>query len=127
MSKPAIQAIAVKTAKKSTFPKFRHGAVIEDGGRVLSKGVNVPKPRSPNISYSTHAEAVVLKRILTVLARKKETNTFQLYVARVDPTDNIAFSRPCPKCMKMLKDSGVIDTVHFTTETGWETLNLVDL
>lgn len=124
MCKAAIQAITVKTAKTSSFPKFRHGAVIENGGRVLSKGVNVPKPRSPNISYSTHAEAVVLKRIMTILARKKETDTFEIYVARVDLTDNIAFSRPCSKCMKMLRDSGVINTVHYTTNDGWESITL---
>jgi deoxycytidylate deaminase len=106
------------------FPKFRHGAVIENGGRVLSKGVNVPKPRSPNISYSTHAEAVVLKRMLTVLARKKETDTFDLYVARVDLTDHIAYSRPCSKCMKMLKDSGIINTVHYSTNDGWESIEI---
>jgi deoxycytidylate deaminase len=124
MCKPSIQALAVRTAKTSLFPRFRHGAVIENGGRVLSKGVNVPKPRSPNISCSTHAEAVVLKRMLTVLARKKETDSFELYVARVDKTDNIAFSRPCSKCMKMLRDSGIIDVVHFTTNDGWKSIEI---
>ena len=122
--KPSIQALAVKTAKTSLFPKFRHGAVIENGGRVLSKGVNVPKPRCPHTSYSTHAEAVVLKRMLTVLARKKETDTFELYVARVDLDDNIAFSRPCSKCMKMLEDSGIISVVHYTTDKGWESVEI---
>jgi deoxycytidylate deaminase len=125
MCKPNIQKITVKAAKKSIFPKFRHSCAIERGGSIIAIGVNTPKPRTPNVSFSTHAEIWTLKRLLTILARQKKTGKFELYVARIAPQDDIAYSRPCEKCMAALKDSGVIDIVHYTTDKGdWESIEI---
>jgi tRNA(Arg) A34 adenosine deaminase TadA len=125
MCKPSIQDITIRTAKESQFNVFRHGAVIEKGGSVIVCGCNTPKPRTPNSSFSTHAEIWALKRLKTILARQKKTGSFELYVARVNPADNTAFSRPCDKCMAALKESGIISAVHYTTDFGdWRTLEL---
>ena len=123
--KASIKNIAIRTAKESTFEVFRHGALIVSGGRVIAKGVNTPKPRTPNSSFSTHAEVFVLKRLMTILARQDKKGKFDLYVARVAPANNIAFSRPCQKCMEILKNSGVIDMVHYTNnDASWGSLRL---
>ena len=125
MQKKWLADITIKTAKASKFPRFRHGAVIAKGGRVISAGVNTVKPRTPDGSFSTHAEIIPLKRLLTMLARTKRNEQFEIYVARVTPADTTANSRPCPKCLKALKESGVIATIHFTTDNGnWNTLDI---
>ena len=116
--------ITIKKAKESVFPKFRHGAVVEKGGRIISQGVNVPKPRTPNGSFSSHAEIYPLKRILTLLARQRRKDKYELYVARVDQEDKIAMSKPCDKCMAAIKESGVISVVHYSTSNGWNTINI---
>ena len=119
-----VAQITIKNAKKSRFPKFRHSCTIEKGGRILSSGVNTCKPRTPHSSFSVHAEIVPLKRLLTVLARSKKPERYELYVARIDTTDNQAFSRPCSKCMQAIKDSGIIGVIHFTTDKGWESFSV---
>ena len=125
MSKPALKDITIRKAKESIFDTFRHGCCIEKSGRVIASGVNTPKPRTPNSSFSTHAEAKALKRLLTILTRQRsEGEKYELYVARVNPKNTIAFSRPCEKCLKILKDSGVIDLIHYTTDDGWETVEI---
>jgi tRNA(Arg) A34 adenosine deaminase TadA len=125
MSKPAIRALTVKTAKTSTFNVFRHGATIEKGGRVIACGVNTSKPRTPNSSFSIHAEIKVLKRLQTILARQNKKESYELYVARVNRTDSPAFSKPCEKCLAAMKDSGVIGFVHYTTDSDkWESIKL---
>jgi Cytidine and deoxycytidylate deaminase zinc-binding region. len=125
MCKPAIQHITIRKAKESLFDTFRHGCTIEKSGRVIASGVNTPKPRTPNSSFSTHAEQKALKRLLTILTRQRsEGEKYELYVARVNLKDDIAFSRPCPKCLQALKNSGVISIVHFTTDDGWETVEI---
>ena|ERR1035437_10315220 len=123
--KPSIQSITIKAAKGSKFPRFRHACTIESGGKVLAAGVNTVKPRTPNSSFSTHAEIQSLKRLMTILIRQGKRGTFELYVARVDTSDQIAFSKPCPKCLEAIKNSGVIGLVHYTTgQNGWESVRI---
>jgi tRNA(Arg) A34 adenosine deaminase TadA len=116
--------VTIRTAKKSTFEKFRHGAVIVDGCTIVTSGVNTTKPKTPNSSFSTHAEVWALKRLLTILARKRKTGRYELYVARVTPADNVAFSKPCPKCLKAIQESGVIAVIHYTTDGAWESVKI---
>lgn len=117
-----IKEATIKKAKKSKFPKFRHAALITKGGRIVSTGVNITKPKTPDSSFSTHAEIVSLKRLITVLTRQKNKDTFEIYVARVDMTNTPAFSKPCVKCLEALKESRLIDVIHYTTKTGWESV-----
>jgi tRNA(Arg) A34 adenosine deaminase TadA len=113
--------ITIKNAKKSKYPRFRHAACIEKGGSIMSSGVNICKPRTPNSSFSVHAEIGPLKRILTILARSKRKETYEIYVARITPEEKTAFSKPCKNCLAALRKSGIIGVIHFTTNTGWET------
>jgi len=124
MSKSWVKARTVKEAATSKFPVFRHASCIEKGGRIISSGVNIEKPRTPSSSFSTHAEIAALKRLITFLTRQKKEGRFEIYVARVNPTGQIAFSRPCDKCLKALKDSGVISQIHYTTDFGWQTIEI---
>jgi deoxycytidylate deaminase len=111
--------LTIRAAKKSAFPKFRHAASIERGGQIISIGVNTCKPRTPHSSFSVHAEIVSLKRLQTLVARSKKNETYEIYVARVTPGERTGLSRPCPKCLKALRASGLIGVVHYTTDNGW--------
>jgi tRNA(Arg) A34 adenosine deaminase TadA len=120
-----IQDVTIRTARKSIFPRFKHGSVIAQGGRVIAKGVNTPKPRTPDNSFSTHAEIVTLKRLITHLVRQNKNAKFEIYVARVTPTNSVGSSKPCPKCMEALKKSGIIYLIHYTNNDGkWESMNI---
>lgn len=115
------EEVAIKTAKKSLYPRFRHGATIAKGSKIVASGCNTPKPRAPDISFSTHAEIVALKRLITLLVRTGRADRFDLYVARVNPLDRPAMSHPCPKCMAAIRKSGVISKIYYTGENGqWE-------
>jgi deoxycytidylate deaminase len=123
--KPWIQDITLAVASSSEFPVFRHGAVIEAGGRIIVTGVNSPKPRTPNSSFSMHAEIFPLKRLMTILARQgRQHRKFEMYVARIDKKDQPALSKPCPKCMATIIASRAISAVHYTTKTGWKTIEI---
>lgn len=118
-----IKDVTVRTAKTSKFPQFKHGAVIAQGGRVIAKGVNIEKARTPASSFSVHAEIAPLKRVLSALVRQGRTEQFEIYVARVTPNGDTALSRPCPKCMMALRESGIIAMIHYTADNGqWESI-----
>ena len=120
-----IKNLTIRTAKKSKFEIFRHGAVIAQGGRIIAKGVNTYKPRTPNSSFSTHAEIVPLKRVITSLVRQGRKNSFEIYVARVTPGNVAALSKPCKKCLAAIKESGIISIVHYTGQNGqWEMVEI---
>ncbi|HLX54512.1 MAG TPA: hypothetical protein VKR58_11250, partial [Aquella sp.] len=81
--------IAGKVAVTSKFRNFRHGAVIEKSGRVMSRGINSMKPLAPQDNkYSTHAEASALRNA------GKHTIGATLYSARVTK-NKLANAKPC--------------------------------
>jgi len=108
---------AVKAAKDSDYPVFRHGVVIESGGRIVARGCNVKKSVTPSASMSVHAEIAGLKALVSK-ARLKKNASFNMYVARVSPRDCVVLSMPCPKCMRAIKESGIIDTIYYSTNEG---------
>lgn len=116
---------AIKTAKGSNYPHFRHGAVTECGGRILTKKPNISKSCTPDASMSTHAEIATIKQLQSkrrLLSTKKPVN---LYVARVSPKGNVVLSYPCEKCLAAIMASGIIDTVFYSTNDGlWDSIQI---
>lgn len=116
---------AIKTARDSHYPHFRHGAVTECGGRILTKKPNISKSRTPDASMSTHAEIATLKQLQSksrLLSNKKMVN---LYVARVSPRNKVVLSKPCERCMAALRESGIIGSVYYSTDDGcWSEIQL---
>jgi len=115
---------AIKTAKGSKYPHFRHGAVTECGGRILTKKPNISKSWSPQCGKSIHAEMSTLKVLQSksrLLSTKKPVN---LYVARVSPRGEVVLSKPCEKCLAAIMASGIINTVFYSTNTGWDSIQI---
>lgn len=117
--KPWVAKIAIRTARQSLYPRFRHGAVLESGGKILSKGVNARKTYTPEMAFYVHAEVAALKRYETASVRKRAIEKVSLYVARINPEGKVMLSCPCQKCMKKIVDSGLVSDVYFSTSEGW--------
>ena len=118
--RPHIINIAIKTAKKSEYPVFKHGAVLESGGRVLAKSPNIQKSRTPDASMSVHAEVAALKRLVTK-GRLKKGISANIYVARVSPAEKTVLSKPCPRCLKALRESGMVRSIYYSMNDGsWQ-------
>lgn len=117
----SILARTVRVASTST-ENHRHGAVLARHGSVVSVGVNATKT-SPDTfgmedsvdAFAVHAEEAAIRAF-----PGKDLRGFTLYVARIH-TPKIgrkhhmftSDSRPCPRCMKAIRESG-IGTIVYT-------------
>lgn len=95
--------IASKLAETSQ-ERTRHGCIIVSGGAVQSMGVNTYR-NQPGIvdnvdCLSVHAEINALKRV------KRNLSGAVVYVSRINNKGESRQSRPCPACLKALKDAG---------------------
>lgn len=104
---------ATKSSSRNT-----HGAVVVKGGRVLGTGWNkdrnhpmVVSPEHIKTDCSTHAEESAIRD-----AGDGIRNAV-IYVARVNKHGEDRNSKPCPRCSKLIEESG-IKRVVFTTEAG---------
>lgn len=86
--------MALKLTKKSTHSKHRMAAVIVKGGAIIAKAAN-------SGAWGKHAESRALK-----LAKSAKGAT--IYVAR----ECNKMSRPCEKCMRLIKTVGIKNIVY---------------
>lgn len=106
--------VAVRVAESSDAV-FKHGAVVVRGGSVLSIGVNKWKnkdvpPTAPDVynpNITVHAEVDALSRV-------KDARGATIYVARVTKLGEERFSRPCPRCEKVLIAAGIKRVIYTT-------------
>jgi cytidine deaminase len=118
-----VQKQAIKTAKKSSYPVFRHGAVFESGGRIIFSSCNIKKSVTPSASMSVHAEVSGLKAIMSK-SRLRDKTSINLYVCRVSPVGNVVLSKPCEKCLQAIRESGIVNSIIYSTNSGWEEVTI---
>lgn len=109
-------AVAGRIAMESK-ERTKHGCVIVKSGAVQSKGTNTYR-NQPGIieeieALSVHAEINAIKR-------GSDLRGAVAYIARVNNHGEKRQSRPCPDCLKALKDAGVKRIVY--TVSGEEYL-----
>lgn len=88
---------------------MRHGAVVVLGGAVQGMGVN-KKTNDPYFHkdlhwLSEHAEMAALRRC-------KRTQGATIYISRINNNGEEMMSRPCPKCMKLIRKAGIKKIVY---------------
>jgi deoxycytidylate deaminase len=109
--------LAVRVAKTSNYPQFKHGAVAVSGGRLLAASTNKFRPFNPKSSCSVHAEVSALRMLF-----KTNVKFVDLYVARVT-NSLVRYSKPCVKCQKFIDDTGIVSRVYYTNNDGkWVSL-----
>ena len=107
--------IAKKLAETSQ-ENMRHGAIITLGGSVQAMGIN-KRTNDPYFNkdshwLSEHAEMAALRRC-------SRTKGATIYVARVNNRGQERMSRPCDKCMKLLRSAGVKKIVYTVDSTQY--------
>lgn len=98
--------MAKKTALKSTFRQHRLGAVVVKGGRVLSTGFNAIRHCKETGKSTQHAEEAAIVRLLKD-GRHSELIGSRMYVSRFTPAGNVGISKPCERCMGLIRSVGI--------------------
>lgn len=113
----AYLSVARYFSKKSNA-KNTHGAVVVRGGRVLGTGCNrsrnhpsIVSPEHIKTKCSIHAEESAIKDA------NYDVRGAILYVARINKNGEDRDSKPCPRCLNLIKESG-IKRVIYTTNSG---------
>ena len=118
---------AKAVSESSEFPKVHIGCVITEGNhRIISSGCNSTKthPLQKQLNrerfevdsvHSLHAEVSAL---LPLMKEDIDFSKVEVYTHRNYANGKIAMARPCPSCMKLIKDLG-IKKIHYTTGDGY--------
>lgn len=108
--------LAVKLAEQNQN-KFKLGAVLAKGGRVISTGINLNRTHPLAQRYSKkpigyHAE------LAACLRGREMTQGCTIYICRVLKKDGkLAMAKPCPCCTQILQLFGV-DRIYYTAKDG---------
>lgn len=106
--------IAANLAMSSNVIRYKHGAVIVKGGRILSTGINKfkndPKVFNEDIkkikdSSHVHAEVDAIRKVSDVRGAK-------IYIARVNKNGGRGLSRPCDSCYNEIINAGITKIVY---------------
>ena len=117
--------LAYRRAQKSEC-KYSHCAVIFDGKKPVSIGHNrLAKQMMKRIGMHTiHAEHDALRK----LNPKYDISQCAMYVYRFNNHGNPRFSKPCDRCVRRLKASGIKEVYYTVTmddnSLEWEQLEL---
>ncbi len=101
---------SARVAEDSTFPNYRHGAILVRGGSILSSACNksnhinwANKFRNKDCGHATHHAEV---GAILGMAREKTTGA-TVYVARIGKSGELKMSKPCEMCQQVLAHVGV--------------------
>lgn len=104
---PAPMRLAIQESKKSKH-RFKIGAAIAKGNRIISKACNIMKthPRFGSGQYNNlHAEG---NAIYKAVRRGLDLRGTTMYVYR----QNNNLAKPCPCCMGLIHKHGIKEIVY---------------
>lgn len=106
----AAGSIAVSSYKKKIH---NHGAVIVQGGKIISTGCNSNSPSpSPEYGCYMHAEMDALTKILDKLTDKsKRGMKLDIFVVKItihpNGHESFGMSKPCQMCINLMKKARI--------------------
>ena len=118
--------IARLISHTSEYKRIKIGAVVVKKNKIISVGVNSYKTHPiqkkynrfrfdiEDTNHTLHAEIQALVNI----PYGTELNDLTIYIYRESRKGRLAKSRPCPSCMKLIKDIG-IKKICYTTDEGY--------
>lgn len=112
--------LAVKQAAKSNC-LHKLGAVIVKNGRVLSVGYNEIRYSHFTKKGTVHAEEAAIIKLMQAKDFASLAGS-TLYVTRVSPAGKTALSKPCSRCMELIKAVGIKKVVYTTNLQTAETI-----
>jgi deoxycytidylate deaminase len=112
--------IASKQAKKSTFERYKLGAVIVKKGRVMSVGYNEIRYNSELRKSNIHAEEAAIMKLLRT-KRLEDLAGSTIYVSRIRANGSTGLAKPCGNCDALIKSVGIRAVVYTTSEGTTET------
>ncbi len=108
--------IASIQASKSPFDRYKLGATIVKGGRILSTGYNELRYNRFIGEPTLHAEEASIVKLLRD-NRLHDLAGSELYVTRITRGGNVACSYPCSRCYDLIRSVG-ITRIHFIGRNG---------
>ena len=102
--------LAMKVAETSNCSR-RHGAVVVRGGSVLAIGSN----SSRNATLTEHCDIIKHSTVhaeIDALSRVKDARGATVYVARINASGHVLFSRPCDYCYNSMILIGIKRIVY---------------
>lgn len=114
--------IAKEVSILSNFPRIKIGCCAVYKHKVISTGCNSlrtsPLQKKYNkyrftvdTNHTCHAETSCLKPLIN--RRDIEFKNVDLYIYRAYQNNELALSRPCPSCMKLISELG-IRNIYYT-------------
>lgn len=101
---------ATKSSARNT-----HGAIVVKGGRVVGTGYNKNRnnplavsPEHIKTNCSIHAERSAIKDA------GYDVKNAVIYIARVNRHGEDRDSKPCPRCLELIEESGIKRIVYTT-------------
>ena len=90
----------------NSYSRFRVAALVVDGSRIISRGVNDMLKSHP-LFYpaNIHAE-------LAAIISAPYTNGCTIYIARINKRGDIVIAKPCNRCSALIEQSGIRKVVH---------------
>lgn len=109
MPTPILLRKAKEIAKESAGPDFFHSAIVHYKGKFLTGKCNLSYKTIPNGSgpySSAHAELRAIRSARAIVNRKN-LRGFSIFVMRTNRRGEIRLSKPCPNCMRQIKEAGL--------------------
>jgi len=103
---------AEREAEKSKF-KQKLGAVVVVGSKIVGRGFNFSHSTGQLLHDGMHAEMAALNN---TTARFRDGSI--VYVCRVMGNGELGLSKPCDRCLTVMKKMNV-KRVHFSKDGGW--------
>ena len=120
-------AAAKAVSGLSDHPDYKIGAIVVSKHRIISSGHNSDIKTHPlqkkynkyrfteEGHHKCHAE---LSALLPLIKNNVDLSNAYIYVYREHKNHHLACARPCPSCMKLIRDCG-IKKVFYSTENGY--------
>ena len=118
---------AKAVSKLSDFNRVHIGCVVVYGGhRIISSACNSTKTHpiqkqlnkerfQEDTNHTLHSEVAAL---IPLMREDIDFGKVHLYTYREWKSGDLAMSRPCPSCMKLIRDLG-IKKIWYTTNDGY--------
>lgn len=117
--------MACELASRSEVERFKHGCVIYKRG-VLGAGCNQEKTHP--LAKETYTQRIHAELAAILSANGADLSGADMFVARMMRVKDapVGMSKPCPVCMKFIKNAGIRRVFYTTgkTQTDIEVINL---